>query len=118
MSKLPGRRPVACVGYRGRRLADERRHTPMNMRAASPAQLSQLCRIDIKGDKKDQWMRLPKAESSVTQHHFGGGKGFDYTATAGTLIVRDDEDKPMASIGYVAYTRKGAGSGPPDHVCL
>jgi len=73
---------------------------------------SQLCRIDIKGDKKDQWMRLPKAESSVTQHRLNaGGKSFDYTATAGTLIIRDDEDKPTASMGYIAYTRhdlKGA----------
>ena len=35
----------------------------------TPAEVSQLCRIDIRGDKKEQWMRLPKAESSVTQHH-------------------------------------------------
>jgi len=73
----------------------------------APAELSQLCKIDIKGDKKDQWMRLPKAESSVTQHHVTlGGKSLDYTATAGTLIVRDDDDKPIASIGYVAYVRQ------------
>jgi carboxypeptidase C (cathepsin A) len=69
--------------------------------------LGEQCHIDLKGDKKDEWMRVPKAESSVTQHHFtGGGKTFDYTATAGTLIVRDDNDKPVASMGYVAYTRK------------
>jgi len=73
----------------------------------TPAELSQLCKIDIKGDKKEQWMRLPKAESSVTQHHVTvGGKSLDYTATAGTLIVRDDDDKPIASIGYVAYVRQ------------
>jgi carboxypeptidase C (cathepsin A) len=78
----------------------------------SAAQLSQLCRIDIRGDKKEQWMRLPKADSSVTQHHITlGGKGLDYTATAGTLIVRDDEDRPMASIGYVAYTRAAPKAG-------
>jgi carboxypeptidase C (cathepsin A) len=80
--------------------------------AAEPAggtqpSLGEQCHIDLKGDKKDEWMRVPKAESSVTQHHFtGGGKAFDYTATAGTLIVRDDNDKPIASLGYVAYTRK------------
>jgi carboxypeptidase C (cathepsin A) len=83
----------------------------------SPAALSRLCKIDIKGDKKEQWMRLPTPESSVTQHHLSaGGKSFDYTATAGTLIVRDDEDKPIASLGYVAYTRKdakGNGSARP-----
>ena len=80
--------------------------------AAEPAagtqpSLGEQCHIDLKGDKKDEWVRVPKAESSVTQHHFtGGGKSFDYTATAGTLIVRDDDDKPIASMGYVAYTRK------------
>jgi carboxypeptidase C (cathepsin A) len=73
---------------------------------------SQLCRIDIKGDKKEQWMRLPKAAASVTQHHLNvGGRTIDYTATAGTLIVRDEEDKPWASIGYVAYVRQGAKDG-------
>ena len=86
---------------------------PKSDGGVSAAQLSQQCRIDIRGDKKEQWMRLPKAETSVTQHHITvGGKTLDYTATAGTLIVRDDEDKPIASIGYVAYTRAGAKGGP------
>jgi len=81
---------------------------------ATPAeQLAQLCKIDLKGDKKDQWMRPPKAESSVTQHRIqAGGRSIDYTATAGTLIVRDDQDKPIASIGYVAYTRKDPRGAP------
>ncbi len=90
--------------------ADEDAHTGGHQgaqAAPSPAQISQLCRIDLKGDKKEQWMRLPKAEGAVTQHRLSlGGKTLDYTATAGTLIVRDDEDKPIASIGYVAYTRR------------
>jgi carboxypeptidase C (cathepsin A) len=80
--------------------------------APPSAALSQLCRIEIKADKKEAWMRLPKAESSVTQHHLAaGGKSLDYTATAGTLIVRDDNDKPIASIGYVAYVRRDAKAG-------
>jgi carboxypeptidase C (cathepsin A) len=71
------------------------------------AQLAQECRIDLKPDQKDKWMEAPLATASVTQHHFSsGGKSFDYTATAGTLIVRDDLDKPMANIGYVAYARR------------
>jgi len=75
--------------------------------AGAQPSLGEQCHIDLKGDKKDEWMRAPKAESSVTQHHFtGGGKSFDYTATAGTLVVRDDNDKPIATMGYVAYTRK------------
>src|SRR2546429_9843650 len=59
---------------------------------------SQLGRLDIKGAKKDQWMRLPKAESSVTQDRLtGGGKPFHRTGTTGTLIIRDDQGKPSAS---------------------
>jgi carboxypeptidase C (cathepsin A) len=74
---------------------------------------SQLCKIDVRGEKKEQWMRLPKAEASATSHRLGlGGKAFDYTATAGTLIVRDDEDKPIASLSYIAYTHPGAKDGP------
>jgi carboxypeptidase C (cathepsin A) len=92
--------------------ADEASQTAARQAAAAVARLSQLCQIDIKGDKKDQWMRLPKAESSLTQHRLSiAGRSIDYTATAGTLIVRDEEDKPMASIGYVAYTRPDVKGG-------
>ena len=51
----------------------------------------------------------PKAEQSVTQGKLPlpGGGVLEYTATAGTLIVRDSDDKPIASLGYVAYTKNG-----------
>ena len=69
--------------------------------------LGQACHIDVKGDKKDEWKRLPSSQAAVTQHRFAaGGKSFDYTATAGTLVIRDDDDKPLANIGFVAYTRR------------
>jgi carboxypeptidase C (cathepsin A) len=76
--------------------------------AGRAALVLQLCRIDVKGEKKDQWIRLPRAQESVTQHrlNLSGKAPLDYTATAGTLIIRDDDDKPMASIGYIAYTRR------------
>jgi len=55
----------------------------------------------------------PKAEQSVTQHTVViGGSPIAYTATAGTLIVRNEKDEPYASIGYVAYVRKTAGAAP------
>jgi len=57
------------------------------------------------GKQEDQG-REPQTQSSVTDHHLAaGGKSFDYTATAGTLVILDDEGNPMANIGYVAYTR-------------
>ena len=36
------------------------------------------------------------------------GKTIHYTATAGTLLIRDDEEKPYGSIFYIAYTQDGA----------
>ena len=52
----------------------------------------------------------PKPEQSVTQHSAViGGVPVAYTATAGTLIVRNEKDEPWASMGYVAYVRKDAG---------
>ena len=37
-----------------------------------------------------------------------GGKSLKYTATAGTLLIRDEEDKAYGSMFYVAYTLDGA----------
>lgn len=51
----------------------------------------------------------PRPVQSVTRHTVTvGATPIDYTATAGTLIVRNGDDKPYASIGYVAYVRNGA----------
>jgi carboxypeptidase C (cathepsin A) len=50
----------------------------------------------------------PKAEQSATQHSIEiGGKTVNYTATAGTLILRNDKDEPTAAFGYIAYTLRG-----------
>jgi carboxypeptidase C (cathepsin A) len=49
----------------------------------------------------------PAVERLVTTHHsitVNGGK-IPYTATAGTLVLRNEEDKPLASIFFVAYLR-------------
>ena len=52
----------------------------------------------------------PKTEQSVTQHTAViGGAPVAFTATAGTLVVRNEKDEPWANIGYVAYVRKDAG---------
>jgi carboxypeptidase C (cathepsin A) len=48
----------------------------------------------------------PIAEQRVVTHHQAtvGGRSIAYTATAGTLTLRDDDGKPTASMFYVAYT--------------
>jgi len=52
---------------------------------------------------------IPPERSSVTHHEMTlGGRTLRYTATAGTLLIRDEDDKPYGSIFYVAYTLDGA----------
>jgi carboxypeptidase C (cathepsin A) len=53
----------------------------------------------------------PSTENATrTQHSVSiGGHTIKYTATAGTLIIRDDKGQPQASVFYVAYTVDGGG---------
>jgi len=50
----------------------------------------------------------PAPEAYTSTHEVRiDGKPLKYTATAGTLILRDKEAKPVASLGYTAYVRQG-----------
>jgi carboxypeptidase C (cathepsin A) len=63
---------------------------------------------DHKDGEKDA-APIPPEKISVTHHELAlSGKTLKYTATAGTLLIRDEEDKPYGSIFYVAYTLDGA----------
>ncbi|MGA0599989.1 S10 family peptidase [Caulobacter sp. KR2-114] len=59
------------------------------------------------------WARAPvKETATATSHQITvAGKVLHYTATAGTLTLRDDEGKPTGSMFYVAYTLDGADAG-------
>jgi len=51
---------------------------------------------------------IPPEKSSVTHHDITlDGKVIHYTTTAGTMLIRDEEEKPYGSIFYVAYTQDG-----------
>ncbi|MCL5097558.1 MAG: peptidase S10 [Candidatus Omnitrophica bacterium] len=50
----------------------------------------------------------PKEQLVETKHcAVINGVRVDYTAKAGTIVLRDNENKPTASIFYIAYTRDG-----------
>ena len=53
-------------------------------------------------DKPNEESRVSHASVTVA------GQTLKYTATAGTLIIKDDKDEPQASVFYVAYTLDGA----------
>jgi carboxypeptidase C (cathepsin A) len=76
-------------------------HTPAQPAAAS---------AETHKDKDAEKETPVTPEKAVATHHelTLGGKLLKYTATAGTLLIRDEEDKPYGSIFYVAYTLDGA----------
>lgn len=87
-----------------------------NAKPASPVGGSpEHCPADGKGVEREG-VPVPIVAPAVTQHRLAAGKvSFAYTATAGALLIRDDDGKPTANIGYIAYTRPptgGAGSRP------
>ena len=50
----------------------------------------------------------PEAKTWVTEHSARiGGKTIEYTVTAGTMLMKNAEDKPQALMGFTAYTKKG-----------
>ncbi len=56
------------------------------------------------------WTPAPVDERTVSTHHSikVGGRTLKYTATAGTLTIRDNAGKPTQSIFYTADTLDGA----------
>lgn len=55
-----------------------------------------------------------KAPKTVEPMHFEStgsvtvnGKNIEYTATAGTLVMKNEKDEPIAEFGYTAYVQKG-----------
>ena len=58
---------------------------------------------------EEQTVPIPPETNSVTKHDWSaGGQTVHYTATAGNLLIRDEQDKTNGSIFYVAYTEDGA----------
>jgi carboxypeptidase C (cathepsin A) len=52
----------------------------------------------------------PVDHQSITTHSATiGGQTIRYTATAGNLVMKEEDGTPLANVFYVAYTRDGAG---------
>lgn len=56
--------------------------------------------------KQDKPVPEPKVWTSRQQIKVGG-KALDYEATAGTLLMKNDKDEPIALYGFTAYVRQG-----------
>ena len=65
------------------------------------------CSLAVAEEKKDQQPE-PKAQLFTSKHELKlGGKTIEYTATAGTLLMKNDAGKPVALMGFTAYTENG-----------
>lgn len=61
-----------------------------------------------KTEEKEKDKKPPEEKISTTRHTITlDGQKIPYTATAGNLVLKDDEGKPKASVFFVAYTRDG-----------
>ncbi len=57
---------------------------------------------------------VPPENTSVTDHEITlDGKALRYSATAGNLLIDDEEEKPYGSIFYVGYTLAGSPTRAP-----
>ncbi len=72
-------------------------------------------KLDAKEEKTEQKAKIPEEKCVITKHEITvGGKKLYYKVTAGTLILKDEDEaegeKPKASLFYVAYTLNGVPS--------
>src|SRR6185437_7251414 len=59
-------------------------------------------------DSPKEKSKEPEEKKVESEHAVKiGGQEIKYKATVGTILLRDEDDKPTASIFYIAYTREG-----------
>jgi carboxypeptidase C (cathepsin A) len=77
----------------------------MSVPALSQATESKQHAGEAETKKEEASVPIPAEASSVTKHEWAAaGRMVHYTATAGNLLIRDEQDKANGSIFYVAYT--------------
>ena len=83
---------------------------PLLCLLALPATAQEQAKPMVKPTEKslEKDKAMPEEKSSVTHHTLTlDGKKLPYTATAGTLLLKDEDGTAKASVFYVAYTLDG-----------
>lgn len=69
---------------------------------------SDIIKIYAQSNSDTSKAAVPEAEKSVTRNTVTvDGEEIEYTATAGTMILKNDKGEPVASFGYTAYSKNG-----------
>ena len=67
-----------------------------------------VCFICIQSIAQPDSNALTKPEKFITKHNISiNTKIINYTATVGTLILKNEKDEPIAAFGYTAYIKDG-----------
>ena len=67
-----------------------------------------LLSFSVRSFAQSDSLAAMKPEKIVTKHTIKiDNKSISYTATVGTLILKNEKDEPIASFGYTAYTKDG-----------
>lgn len=75
---------------------------PIALAADAPAK-TEGAKAETKPEEK-----IPEAKVSVTKHQIRiGAATLAYTATAGTMLMKNDKDEPIALFGFTAYVKDG-----------
>ncbi|MGY2734629.1 S10 family peptidase [Sphingomonas sp. UYP23] len=80
---------------------------------AKPGSADEKYQERVAKDVAEEWATTPVKETETTTVHSmsANGQTLHYHATAGTVTIRSDDAKPVASVFYVAYTLDGVNGG-------
>ena len=68
-----------------------------------------LCAVGAIAEEKKDSKEPPKDNIATTQHSIKvGGETINYTARAGTIVMKDEDGNAKANAFFIAYTRDGA----------
>jgi carboxypeptidase C (cathepsin A) len=97
---------VSLGSLRADEKSESSTNTPPGAKKSGEAKSGDAKSGEAKGDegKKEPKDKLSETTNSVTIH----GVEIKYKATAGTIIIKDEEDKPKVSFFFIAYTRLDA----------
>jgi carboxypeptidase C (cathepsin A) len=79
----------------------------LTLPVATPQETTETT-VDKTSEKKDEEKGKLEEKKSVTKHSVTiDGQELSYTATAGTLVLTEEDGADRASVFYIAYTRDG-----------
>ncbi len=87
-------------------LAQERRP---GQQSAAPSPAPKQAEAPEQAEHGAAPKETPRDQISTTQHSITvNGQTINYTARAGTIVMKDDDGNPKASFFFISYTREGA----------